>query len=671
MILNSRSAAPRYSTQTLVALLLAVGTLGVFAKACGNGFLTWDDGAYVTNNANVRGGLTAAGLIWAWQPDSATCNWHPLTWISMQLDAQVTGADQAWGFHLTNVLLHVANTLLLFGVLIRLTKSLWPSALVAALFALHPLRVESVAWVAERKDVLSCLFWLLTLWAYAWYAERPGIARYLGVVALFTLGLLSKPMLMTLPFVLLLLDYWPLGRVEGEGRRAKGEEPTSGSCIGHEPLPSTLQSPPSTHVPTHPRLATLLLEKLPLLLLAAACGVMTVYAQRPATSGLESMPISLRLENAVMTYLWYLGQMMWPARLSPFYAMPANMLPAWQLATALTVLGATTVLAVTVRRRFPYLPVGWLWYLGTLVPVIGIVQVGVQGAADRYTYIPLIGIFVALGWGLADLAGHWRLSRPVIAVPVLAALAAFAAVTWKQIDYWHDTIALWRYAARIQPNNDLALINLADALLAEKRPETIDCLQRLLEMHPDEAPSYYNLGTALIRLGRLNEALPYFRHAVQLAPENAEAHNQLGRALQLQGDWEQAIQEYSKALQIQPHHSKAHSALACALAQVGKTAEALPHFVVGIQAEPDNAELRRNYGLALQTQGALKRAQEQFAEAVRIKPDFAAAYESLGAVCALQGKKDEASQAFQEAARLQHLPYPMSTATGSPSSTTP
>ncbi|MGE5799469.1 MAG: glycosyltransferase family 39 protein, partial [Syntrophaceae bacterium] len=396
----------------LIPLVLALVTLAVFWQVRDHEFINLDDEQYVTQNPHVRAGLKAGGLAWAFTTTHAS-NWHPLTWLSHMLDSQLFGMNPA-GHHLVNLLFHVANTLLLFLVLNRMTQALWQSAAVAFLFALHPLHVESVAMVAERKDVLSTFFLLLTLWAYFVYTRSPGIVRMIPVVAFFALGLLSKPMLVTLPFVLLLLDYWPLGRTAAPERTIPHPLPTPGvespGKKKKQKKKQTGESPPAPPVREEPSAAAaipwaLVTEKIPLFVLTILSSIMTFHAQLTggAMSSLDDIPLLKRLGNALISYASYIVKTVFPQGLAVFYPYPAS-LPAWQVLGSAALIGAITFFAVRFRKRIPYALVGWLWYLGTLVPVIGIVQVGMQSMADRYTYVPHIGLFIAVVWGVGELA---------------------------------------------------------------------------------------------------------------------------------------------------------------------------------------------------------------------------------------------------------------------------
>jgi tetratricopeptide (TPR) repeat protein len=576
---------PRFLPALAVGLGLAAAVAAAYAGAPGNGFVDMDDPLYVRDNPEVRAGLTAEGVRWAFTTFE-TSNWHPLTWLSLQLDATLFGPGP-WGFHLTNVVLHAANTLLLYLALLRMTGAFWRSAAVAALFGLHPLHVESVAWVAERKDVLSGLFWMLALLAYARYAARPGLARYLPVLLAFMLGLLAKPMVVTLPCVLLLLDYWPLGRLRVPGQAAAWAPPP----------PAPAPAPP----------ARLLLEKVPLLALAAVSSAVTVHAQQAALHTLEQLPFSARVLNALVAYVVYLGKAVWPADLAALYQLPAGGAPAGEAAAASAVLLAVTTLALGLGRRRPYMPVGWLWYLGTLVPVIGLVQVGIQAYADRYTYLPSVGLFLAAVWGLADLAGPSRAARAVLAVTAAAALAACAAATWAQVATWRSSQTVWEQAVRVDPDNALAWGRYAAWLAEDDRlDDAAHAAREALRRNPGYAAAENVLGSALLWRGRPEEAVGHFEAALRLDPNLASAHAELGAALRALGRWAEALAHLREAVRRGGDVALFHTALALALQEDGRAAEA-------------DAEYRR--ALALDRRVRLRLAGR--AEALATHPDAA------------------------------------------------
>jgi len=538
----------------IVCLVLVAATVAVYLPVLRNDFVYYDDDGYVFENPPVQGGLSWEGVRWAFTT-MAEANWHPLTWLSHMTDCQLFGLKAGY-HHATSLLWHAANAVLLYVALRRMTGAVWRSAAVAALFALHPLHVESVAWVAERKDVLSTFFWMLTLLAYGWYVRRPSWQRYGAVGGLLALGLMAKPMLVTLPFVLLVLDWWPLGRYAGASGLRPPKRASAAQAGGRVP---SGQAPPGQA--WWRRLGMLTAEKVPLLALAAASSVVTVIAQSRggAVAPQEALPIGFRVANALVAYVAYLGKTFWPTGLAVFYPHPVRM-PVWEIIGAAVVLAAITLGVVRFRRR-RYGLAGWMWYVGTLVPVIGLVQVGSQAMADRYTYVPLVGVFVALVWGVAD-GAEWalaRLGRPawkrgVLTATAGAALAVCGATTVLQVLHWRDTETLFRHTLQVTRDTDLA---------------------------------HNNIGVALAGLGRWDEAVAEYREALRLNPQYAEAHNNLGAALAGLGRWDEAVAECREALRIKPQYAEARSNLGNALAGLGRWDEAVARYEETIRLAPD------------------------------------------------------------------------------------
>lgn len=613
----------------MVCMFLVVATLAVYWKVQNHDFVNYDDHLYVIDNRHVQAGFTREGIIWAFTTIHAS-NWHPLTWLSHMLDCQIYGLN-AGGHHLTNLLFHIVNTLLLFIVLKRMTGALWRSGLVAALFALHPLHVESVAWVAERKDVLSTFFWMLTMWAYVRYVERPGLNTYFFLLLFFILGLMSKPMLVTLPFVLLLMDYFPLGRLQ-LGQYSKK------IYLGIQESP----------------VIRLLWEKAPLFALAAASCVVTLHAQQSggALASLDKFPLNIRIANALVSYVSYMGKTIWPRRLAVLYPH-ADMLPVWQAALAGLLLVCISILVIRAARRFPYLAVGWLWYLGTLVPVIGVVQVGAQSMADRYTYIPLIGLFIIIAWGVADLAARWRFRELVLAMSVGLVLLAFGIFTWLQVRHWHNSVALFKHTLNVTANNYVAHNNLGLVLArGGSLKEAISHYYQALEINPNYAYTHNNLGIALAEQGRADAAISHYSVALRIKPDYAEVHNNLGVELALQGSLKEAIDHFSEALRLKPDCAKAHNNLGFALAERGRLDEAISHYSKALHINPDYSEAHNNLGFALAEQGRLEEAIGHYSEAVRIKPDDAEAHYNIGALFGKMGYYHEELHAYKQAIRL-------------------
>jgi protein O-mannosyl-transferase len=560
-------------------LVLAVAL--VFGRTVQYGFVNFDDNKYVYENPRVTQGFSGESVAWAFSSFDA-CNWHPVTWLSHLLDCQLYGSQCAGGHHLTNVLLHAAVAVLLFLMLLRMTGDLWPSAFAAAAFAVHPLRVESVAWVAERKDLLCGLFFMLTLWAYLAYVRRPfSLARYILVAALFALGLMSKPMLVTLPLVLLLLDHWPLGRQLPWWRLA--------------------------------------VEKLPLLALSAASCAVTSLAQHTALADLEVVTPFLRISNALVSYVAYIGQFFYPTGLAVFYPYPYDSYPIWKVAGALLFLAGISVGVLTQWRRRPYLPVGWFWYLGMLVPVIGVVQVGSQSMADRYTYLPQIGLAVAIAWGAAEFTGDRKERRWACTAASVAVVAALMACAWRQTAYWSDNVTLWNRASACTADNLYAHNNIGMVLAKCNRvDDAIDHYRKALEIDPRSAITHDNLGNALARQGKIEDAVAEIRLSLLYQPDNAKAHNNLGNLLAHLGQTAAAIDEYQKALELTPDFFEAHNNLGVALAGQGRIDLAVPHFEKALEINPNYDEAHSNLGMALAQQGKVAEAVTHWREAVRL-----------------------------------------------------
>jgi len=487
----AQPAAPRPGLCLAIGVVLVATTLLLFGRTAWENFafLRYDDQQYIVNNERVRGGLSWEGIVWAFRPSTVVvANWHPVTLLSHMLDCQVFGMWSG-GHHLTSVLWHATNAGLLFALLVRMTGRVWPSALVAALFAWHPLRAESVAWIAERKDVLSTFFWLLMLWAYVSYVRRPAWWTYLPVVLWLALGLMSKPMLVTAPFLLLLLDYWPLERF----RTRRADEDLS-------------------------ELGQRLLEKLPLLALTVVFCAATLEAQSRARVSWEVYSLETRLLSALQSYVGYLYLAAWPAELATPYLMSARVVTAAAGLSCGALLLAVSVACLYFRRRFPYLPVGWFWYLGTLVPVIGLVQVGVQSLADRYTYVPLIGLSLIVAWGLADLVGWAPRLKPLVVALVIVWLGILAGLTYRQVGFWRDKVTLFAHTVEVLPNNHVARLFLGSALKTAGRPaDAIEQFDKAIELGPDMYQGHQHKGLVLYETGRHGAAATEFARAVRLS----------------------------------------------------------------------------------------------------------------------------------------------------------
>jgi len=566
----------------LIVLALAGAVLSVYWEVTRFPFVeAWDDELYVSRNPVVQRGLNAEGAIWAFTTRHAA-NWHPVTWLSHMLDVDLFGLD-AGRHHSMNLFLHTLNATFLFLVLQRLTGAVWRSGYVAALFAVHPLHAESVAWVAERKELLCALFWILTIWAYLRYVENRRIGRYALVLLFFLLGLMSKPMMVTLPFVLLLLDWWPLGRLEPETEGRKRHLKPSRWGLAWQ----------------------LVLEKIPLFVLAVASAVATSYAQMKggAVASLRVIPIGDRFANAVVSWIQYIWKTIWPSSLSFFYPHPAYLgktIPGWHVFVAGAILLVLTCLAILRARRSPSIAVGWLWFLGTLVPVIGLVQVGEQSTADRYTYLPHIGLFIAGTWGIADLTKGLRFRESIAVVLAIATIVAYAVAGRHQVTFWRSGIALYERALAVTADNYLAHNNLGLVLEREGRLEEAEThFLEAIRIDPGYALAHNNLGLVLERQGRANEAIFHFHEALKTAPNNLNAMFNLGNTLSRERHFEEALVQYRNVLRMDPGNAKAHNNAGTALMNQGKVEEAIDHFREAVRLEPDYEMARRNLVRAL------------------------------------------------------------------------
>jgi protein O-mannosyl-transferase len=534
-------------TRASICIVLVAIVWLVFGQTLGHDFINYDDDVYVYDNPRVMTGITALGLKWAFTRTHGY-NWHPLTTISHMLDCQIYGA-KAGVHHFTNVALHTLAVLLLFLVLQQMTGALWRSAFVAALFAIHPLHVESVAWIAERKDVLSAVFFMLTLGAYARYVRKPTFGRYMIMSILFACGLMSKPMLVTLPFVLLLLDYWPLNRSTGLAPTTKTAK--SASWWDRQSI-----------------LPRLILEKLPLFALAAVSSVVTILIQRHGITSFERLPLPLRIYNASLSGITYIRQMVWPSRLALFYPYPSGRLSILTPAFAIAVLAFITYRAWALRRRYPYFITGWFWYLGMLVPVSGLFQVGLQSQADRYCYLPHIGLYLLLTWAFVDVAARWSYRFVISALTAAAVIIALSFSAWKQTSHWKNSEALWAHTLAVTSRNDVA---------------------------------HHDLGEFFLQGGKLDEAIANFREAIEIRPENAKAHASLATALFRQGNASEAFLHWQKSLQLQPGNVNARDNLGVALARQGRTREAMAQWQESLKYDRDDGSAQNKLAWVLAT----------------------------------------------------------------------
>jgi Flp pilus assembly protein TadD len=619
----------RFERRHLVCAGLVVLVAAVFWQNGTHPFIRFDDHELITDNVHVRAGLTWEGVRWAFTSLSGESFWHPLTWLSLMADVEMFGLDAGW-HHRMGMLLHIVNTLLLFLLLRRMTGDDWKSGFVAALFAIHPLHVESVSWAAERKDTLSTLFWMLAMRAYVPYAERPGLLRYAPVLALFALGLMAKPMLVTLPFALLLIDYWPLRRVGG---RFGANDGVPARCPAQAP-------------------AALFAEKIPMLLLAAISAALTVLPNRQGIwmASASDFPWSIRIANALVSYVRYAVETAWPVSLSVFYPHPGRALPLWEGVAAGLLLSAVTAWALHAARRRPWLPVGWFWYLGTLVPVIGLVQVGSQAMADHFTYVPLIGLFIVAAWLVPDLVPAFPARNRLLGACAVTALAAYAAVAWHQAGYWRSDEALFSHAIEVTRDNPVAHAGLARALMDEGRyAEAVDHLREVVRISPGygDGAALVELADCLRRTGRSEEA----DRLLASSAGSPEAAGEIGLALVRQGRVADAVPFLEAAAGGSGGTPEAHYDLAVALGRLGRKEEALPHFREALRIPPENAEAINKLGVSLLRLGRDGEAEARFREALRLQPGHPEARFNLAVALERSGRRDEAIAAYREILR--------------------
>ena len=604
----------------LIVFAILGATFAVYAQTLDFDFVNYDDPEYVSGNPHVRAGLTTDSIAWAFTSTEAA-NWFPVTRLSHMLDCQLFDLRAGW-HHLTNVLVHGLAAMLLFAFLRRATGARWPSAFVAFIFAVHPLHVESVAWIAERKDVLSAFFWFLALWGYVRYTERPSPARYALVIAAFCGGLMSKPMIVTLPLVLVLLDIWPLCRKPA------------------------------------------LKEKAPLFALAAVAAVFTFAVQQRsgAVRPLALVPPAMRIENALVSYLVYIGKTVWPSSLAVFYPYPLE-IPIWQWAPAAIALTGATLLVLWRFRQFPFLAAGWFWFLITLAPVIGVVQVGSQARADRYLYVPMIGLLIMMGWGAQALIERQRRFKTAVAVGAVLACGACLPPAAAQTSHWENSETLFRHALAVAADNYLAEHNLGSALMEEpgKLAEAAAHLQRAVQLDPDSVRARTDLGSTLAKMGRLQNAIAEYRVALRLDPASAITHHNLGSALVDAGSAEAAIAEYEAALRLDPLYAAARSDLAEAryrwaldLAKTsGRSPEAIAEMELALRDRPDYPEAHNNLGVLLaQVPGRSSEALQHFEQAIRLRPDYVDARYNLAVALADHGRTADAVAQLEAALQI-------------------
>jgi len=606
MIAPPSQPAPPVDRRTLVltALLLFVGTIGIYAAGLRNGFVNFDDTDYVTANAHVLRGLTQQNITWSFGTDNPAANWHPLTWMSHMLDVSVYGLNPM-GHHFTNIFLHALDSALLFVILALGTGFAGRSATVAAIFAVHPLNVEAVEWIAERKSVLCLLFFFLAIWAYGWYSRRPTVGKYLGVLVLYALALLSKIMVITLPAALLLLDIWPLQRFSFTAATGK------------------LRT-----------FALLLLEKIPLFVLSAAAGWMTIRIHTHEGALAATMPLQWRLENTLYSYAKYLWKLVWPSKLAVFYPHPEDKLSSFTLVACAAVLIIISASVWLVRRK-QYVLVGWLWYLGTMVPMSGIVQSGRQGMADRYMYIPMIGLLVALVWLASECFDWLRWSPRASAILGLAVVVPYVFITERQLGYWKDSVTLFTHAVEVTGPNGLAENNLGSALMSVGlRNDALPHLERAVRYTPDLASAHYNLGVLYQLQSRGDEAAREYRAALAIFSdphEAARAHNNLGILYLNAGDSESALKEFNKAISLNPEEQNSFIGRGRIAMQSSRIDEAIRDFAHAANLGPSPVACVW-LGRALEAKGDPENAAKAYSEALRIAPAFQEAQDRLNAL---------------------------------------
>ena len=641
----------------LIPLFLLLVTLGTFWPVLKHKFVKYDDDKYVTENPHVTGGLTLQSVVWAFTRPHFYM-WHPVTSLSHLLDYELFGLNPS-GHHLTSLLFHIANVLLLFFVLKKLTGAVWPSAFVAAIFGVHPLQTESVAWVAERKNVLSAFFWLLTIAAYVRFAERPSIGRYLLVVLTFSLGLMAKPVVVTLPCVLLLLDYWPLQRLQSilrSSATAKDEWRRQNQ--------GEISLPPGSAKPCRRQLSfwRLLAEKIPLFILTAIVSAITYIAQHRGgvVLELESISISHRVANAVISYATYIQKLIWPSRLAVFYPHPLSNFSITWLIASIMLLAAISACCIYLFRSRKYLITGWLLFLGVLVPVIGLVQAGAQARADRYMYIPMVGLLIMVAWGVGDLVAKWRYRQVMSMLSAVVIISAAIVGTLLQLKHWQDSATLFGHTLNVTRDNFVIQNNYANLLNASgKADQAIEHYLICLQLKSDSPEVHNNLGSALLAKGRIEEAIVHYQKAIELAGNQrsgrdssgvlAEAHYNLADALRIQRRFQEALEHYAEALKLKPDDIDTLHGFGLTLAELKRFDEAINRYNRILELEPGNVIAHGLLGLALAGQGKVDEAIEQFRIVLGQRPDDVEMYCNMGILLEQQGKTDEAINQYRRA----------------------
>jgi tetratricopeptide (TPR) repeat protein len=640
-----------------IVIFLIVVSFIAFSRILGNGFVSFDDYAYITENNHIQSGLDSGTIKWAFSA-VVLANWHPLTLLSHVLDWSLFGAN-ASGHHLVNLLLHIGSVLFLFFFLEKTTKSLWPSAFVAALFALHPLRVESVAWAAERKDVLSMFFGMATIYVYAFYVEEHKLSRYFLCLTLFALGLMVKPMLVTLPFVLMLLDYWPLGRWQNALAPVKVpvavSERSGKKKTKQRKAESSVQKKIARPVKSDRQLiGNLLWEKLPFIFLAIILSIGLIWQQQSVggMASLQKIPFSDRILNTIVSYVAYLGKIFWPVDLAVFYPYGSSF-PFWQILVSCFILIGITIVVIYALKKLPFLFVGWFWYLGVLFPVIGLMQAGAQAMADRYTYFPSIGIAIMLVWGIPLLFQREDMRKKILFPAGIAVLAILAILTWQQCGYWKNSIELFNHALHITKDNYFAHRILGSVLVDEgKSEEAIDHYNEAIRLKPDYAIAYDSRGNAYNDLGQYQRAIEDYNEAIRLKPDYVIAYHNRGIAYYKLGQSQLAIENYNEAIRLKPDYADAYYNRGIAYYKLGQQQRAIEDYNEAIRLKPDLVLAYSTRGIAYYKLGQQQRAIEDYNEAIRLKPTDTDTYNNRGLAYLNQGNNELGCSDAQKACAL-------------------
>lgn len=623
------------SVEFWICLFLSLSLALVYWELGRSEFINFDDSVYVYENPNVRNGISLKNVVWAFL-NTYPC-WQPLAWLSHMLDCHTFGLNAGW-HHFTNLLFHILNSTLLFFVFRKMTGDVWKSFVVAALFALHPLSVDSVAWISERKSVLSSFWWILTMWFYAHYAEKPCLMRYLWALLFFVLGLLTKPFVITLPFVLLLLDYWPLGQ---RWARATIDPTGNDHRIVFTPLKNI-------------NLSRRVMEKVPFfILLAVYLSVFSITLAEAGTASMGKVPLGLRMANALVSYGKYFLKAVFPHNLSVFYPFPDS-IPVWQIAVSTLLIVGVSILSIRLINEKPYIFTGWFWFLGTLVPVIGLIQSGLWPAmADRWMYIPQIGLYIVVVWGIVDLFRRMRFNHFFLVLPAALILLLLSIVTWHQVKHWRSNITLFQHAIDVTVNNIVAYNNLGNALIrAGRYEEAIRNLEKAIAIQPKYAYAQYSLGLALYHQGNIEKATRRFLKTLELDPSFFRAHYNLGLIYYRQGRHTEAVRHYRSALRLENNYADTHNNLGLILHEQGRYAEAAEHYLKATEIAPDHAIAFYNLGNLMLRIGKIDAAIHHFTTALRLHPAYPDAHNNLATAYVQKGDLNKAVWHYKAALRL-------------------